>query len=181
PTQPVPSTLGAIAFYLVAFVVLTSYFRRTFGRHRWKQLHYTAYAAAAVFYLHGTLADPLLQNRPIDFADAEKAYVEGCALLVVPATIWRVKVRRQKAEGSNALLQTSDFKLSPLLTPIALIPIPTTKTTTAPIRLCHRKAIGSVHATVRTTAIPASMPQNAPAAVARFVRIASMNTPSSDP
>src|SRR3954468_5141382 len=28
PTQPFPTTLGAIALYLVTFVVLTSYFRR---------------------------------------------------------------------------------------------------------------------------------------------------------
>ena len=94
PTQPFENTLGAIALYLVAFVVLTSYFRRLFGHHRWKQLHYTAYAAAAVFYVHGTLADPLLQNRPIDFIDAEKAYVEGCGLLVVAASIWRYRLRR---------------------------------------------------------------------------------------
>ena len=93
PVQPIPTTLGAIAFYLIAFVVLTSYFRRVFGRHRWKQLHYTAYAAAAVFYVHGVWADPLLKNRPVDFIDAEKAYVEGCALLVVAATIWRVRYR----------------------------------------------------------------------------------------
>ena len=91
PTQPIPSTLGAIAFYLVAFVVLTSYFRRIFGRHRWKQLHYVAFAAALVFYVHGTWADPLLKNRPVDFIDAEKAYVEGCGLLVVAATIWRFR------------------------------------------------------------------------------------------
>jgi sulfoxide reductase heme-binding subunit YedZ len=90
PTQPFENSLGAAALYLVAFVILTSYFRRVFGRHRWKQLHYTAYAAAAVFYLHGTLADPLLQNRPVDFIDAEKVYVEGCALLVALATAWRV-------------------------------------------------------------------------------------------
>jgi len=89
PTQPIPNTLGAIALYLIAFVVLTSYFRRVFGRHRWKQLHYAAYAAAAVFYVHGVWADPLLKNRPPDFIDAEKAYVEGCALLVLAATIWR--------------------------------------------------------------------------------------------
>src|SRR5438876_10890164 len=91
PTQPIPNTLGAIAFYLVAFVVLTSYFRRLFGRHRWKQLHYTAYAAAAVFYVHGVWADPLLKNRPVDFIDAEKAYVEGCGELVIAATAWRVR------------------------------------------------------------------------------------------
>ena len=93
PVQPLPTTLGAIAFYLVAFVVLTSYFRRAFGRHRWKQLHYVAYAAAAVFYVHGVWADPMLLNRPVDFIDAEKAYVEGCALLVVVATVLRVRHR----------------------------------------------------------------------------------------
>ena len=93
PVQPFPTTLGAIGFYLIAFVVLTSYVRRLFGRHRWKQLHYVAYAAAAVFYVHGIVADPLLQNRPPDYIDAEKAYVEGCALLVVAATIGRVRYR----------------------------------------------------------------------------------------
>jgi DMSO/TMAO reductase YedYZ heme-binding membrane subunit len=97
PTQPFENTLGAIAFYLVAFVVLTSSFRRLFGHHRWKQLHYTAYAAAAVFFVHGTLADPLLQNRPVDFIDAEKVYVEGCAVLIVVATLWRVRARRRPA------------------------------------------------------------------------------------
>jgi sulfoxide reductase heme-binding subunit YedZ len=94
PTQPIPTTLGAIAFYLIAFVVLTSYFRRVFGRHRWKQLHYVAYAAAAVFYVHGVWADPLLKNRPVDFIDAEKAYVEGCALVVAGATVMRFRHRR---------------------------------------------------------------------------------------
>jgi methionine sulfoxide reductase heme-binding subunit len=91
PTQPIPNTLGAIAFYLVTFVVVTSYFRTAFGRHTWKLLHYTAYAAAAVFCVHGVWADPLLKNRPPDFIDAEKAYVEGCAILILAATIWRFK------------------------------------------------------------------------------------------
>lgn len=96
PTQPIPNTLGAIAFYLVAFVVLTSYFRRLFGHHRWKQLHYVAYAAAIVLYVHGTWADPLLKNRPVDFIDAEKAYVEGCGLLVLAATIWRFRYGKSR-------------------------------------------------------------------------------------
>ena len=91
PTQPFPNTLGAIAFYLVTFVVVTSYFRTAFGRHRWKLLHYTSYAAALVFYVHGIAADPLLKNRPPDYIDAEKVYVEGCALAVVAATIWRFR------------------------------------------------------------------------------------------
>jgi sulfoxide reductase heme-binding subunit YedZ len=104
PTQPIPNTLGAIALYLIAFVVLTSYFRRLFGRHRWKQLHYTAYAAAAVFYVHGVLADPLLKNRPVDWIDAEKVYVEGCALLVLAATIWRFNYGKRTARFSRGRL-----------------------------------------------------------------------------
>jgi len=91
PVQPLPNTLGAIAFYLVTFVVVTSYFRRVFGHRNWKRLHYTAYAAAAVFYTHGVLADPILENRPVDWIDAEKVYVELCALLVVGATAWRIR------------------------------------------------------------------------------------------
>ncbi|MGE5244795.1 MAG: ferric reductase-like transmembrane domain-containing protein [Betaproteobacteria bacterium] len=90
PTQPFENTLGAIAFYLVTFIVLTSYFRHAIGFHRWKQLHYATYAAAAVFYVHGILSDPLLQNRPVDWIDAEKVYVEGCLLLVAIGTWLRV-------------------------------------------------------------------------------------------
>src|SRR4029079_5032634 len=88
PTQPFENTLGAIALYLVTFAVGTSYFRQVIRFHPWKQVHYTTCCAAAVFYVHGILADPLLQNRPVDWIDAEKVYVEGCALLVAVATGW---------------------------------------------------------------------------------------------
>ena len=94
PIQPLTNTLGAIAFYLVTFVVFTSYIRRAFAHHTWKALHYTAYVAAAVFFTHGILSDPNLQNKPVDWIDAEKVYVEGCALLIVVATILRVRARR---------------------------------------------------------------------------------------
>ena len=98
PTQPFENTLGAIALYLVTFVVVTSYIRRAFEHHTWKLLHYTAYAAAAVFYVHGTLADPLLKNRPVDWIDAEKVYVEGCAVAVMIATGMRVRGSKLKSE-----------------------------------------------------------------------------------
>jgi sulfoxide reductase heme-binding subunit YedZ len=94
PKQVLPTTLGAIALYLITFVVVTSYFRRLYSHHSWKLLHYTAYVTAAFFYVHGTLSDPLLQERPIDFIDAEKVYVEGCGLLIVAATVWRYRARR---------------------------------------------------------------------------------------
>lgn len=95
PQQPVVNTLGAIALYLVTFAVVTSYFRHAFGFRRWKQLHYTTYAAASVLFVHGVLSDPLLQNRPVDWIDAEKVYVEGCALAVAFGTAWRIRARRK--------------------------------------------------------------------------------------
>ena len=96
PTQPFENTLGAVALYLVAFAVLTSYFRHVFGFHRWKQLHYTTYAAAATFFVHGLLTDPELKNRPVDWLDAEKVFVEVCLLLVAAATLWRVEHGRRR-------------------------------------------------------------------------------------
>lgn len=102
PTQPFENTLGAIALYLVTFVVVTSYIRRVFAHHTWKLLHYTAYAAAAVFLLHGILADPNLKNQPVDWIDAEKVYVEGCAVAVMGATAMRIKEgRRKKVQGKS--------------------------------------------------------------------------------
>ena len=96
PVQPFSNNLGALGFYLVTIVVATSLkrVRTALGRHWWKIVHYTTYAAAVVFFAHGIIADPLLQNRPIDFIDAEKLYVELCAVAVAGASIWRINHRR---------------------------------------------------------------------------------------
>ena len=90
PVQPVENSIGAVGLYLVAFAVLTSYFRHVFGFHRWKQLHYSTYGAAVTFFIHGLLTDPELKNRPVDWLDAEKVFVEICMALVVAATIARI-------------------------------------------------------------------------------------------
>ena len=96
PVQPFSNNLGALGFYLVTIVVVTSLkrVRTALGRHWWKIVHFTTYAAAVVFFTHGIIADPLLKNRPVDFIDAEKVYVEGCALAVLVATWFRIKYRR---------------------------------------------------------------------------------------
>jgi DMSO/TMAO reductase YedYZ heme-binding membrane subunit len=83
--------LGALSLYTLSFVVLTSYFRRELGRKTWKMLHFTAYGTAALFYIHGILADPNLKDSPIDFLDAEKVYVELCMLLVMVAVVFRIR------------------------------------------------------------------------------------------
>jgi methionine sulfoxide reductase heme-binding subunit len=106
PVQPLSNTLGALGFYLLLIVVITSWkpVRAALGRHRWKPIHYTTYAAAAVFFTHGVIADPLLKGRPVDFIDAEKVYLELCAALIVAATVWRIQHRRaiRRAARLNA-------------------------------------------------------------------------------
>ena len=91
PKQPWINVLGALALYSLAFVVVTSYFRRELGRKTWKSLHFTAYGTALLFYIHGILTDPNLKDNPIDFLDGEKVYVELCMLLVLIAIAWRVR------------------------------------------------------------------------------------------
>ena len=91
PIQPFENTLGALALYTVAFTVVTSYFRFELGRKLWKSLHYGAYAAAVLFFVHGLLTDPELENNPFDPFDAEKVSIELCLLVVVAATVWRLR------------------------------------------------------------------------------------------
>ena len=103
PVQPLSNNLGAIGFYLVTIVVVSSLqrVRTVLGRHWWKIVHFTTYAAAVVFFTHGIIADPRLQNRPVDFIDAEKVYVEGCALAVLVATWFRIKYRRSVTRAAR--------------------------------------------------------------------------------
>jgi len=91
PKQPWINVLGALALYSLAFVVVTSYFRRELGRKTWKSLHFTAYGTAMLFYIHGILTDPNLKDNPIDFLDGEKVYVELCTLLVIIAIGLRIR------------------------------------------------------------------------------------------
>jgi DMSO/TMAO reductase YedYZ heme-binding membrane subunit len=88
--------LGAATFYAFLLVVVTSYFRPKLGYRPWKKLHYTAYAAAALMYIHGTLIDPNLKNAPPDFLDGEKVLVEGCGLTVLAGAIWRARRGTEK-------------------------------------------------------------------------------------
>ncbi len=96
PKQTKYNCLGAAAFYCVIFVVVTSYYRSRFGSRLWKKLHYVAYAAAALMFLHGILIDPELKNAPPDPLDGEKVLVEGCALLIAVATVWRIRYQPKK-------------------------------------------------------------------------------------
>ncbi|HUX33464.1 MAG TPA: ferric reductase-like transmembrane domain-containing protein [Gemmatimonadaceae bacterium] len=100
PKQPWINTIGAGSLYVLLMVVISSYYRVRLGRGNWKLLHYLAYVAAALFFVHGILTDPTLKDRPIDYLDGEKVLVEVCALLVLSLSLYRLRwgLRRRSAQ-----------------------------------------------------------------------------------
>jgi methionine sulfoxide reductase heme-binding subunit len=102
PHQTLYNNLGALAFYCVLFVVVTSYLRSRLGSRLWKKLHYVSYAAAALLFAHGVMIDPDLKEKPPDFLDGEKVLVEVCAVFIVAATVWRIGYQpRKRAVGAT--------------------------------------------------------------------------------
>jgi sulfoxide reductase heme-binding subunit YedZ len=95
PGQSLYNTLGALTFYTFLVVIVTSYFRPQLGSRPWKKIHYSAYFAAAMMFIHGTLEDPNLKNQAPDFLDGEKVLIEGCFLAVLAAAVWRFRQKRK--------------------------------------------------------------------------------------
>ncbi len=98
PKQTLYNCFGGLAFYSILFVVLTSYFRSKLGSRLWKKLHFVSYATALFVFVHGVLIDPNLKGHPPDYLDGEKVLVEVCALLIVAATILRVRYQETGAD-----------------------------------------------------------------------------------
>ncbi|HEY2825671.1 MAG TPA: ferric reductase-like transmembrane domain-containing protein [Gemmatimonadales bacterium] len=97
PKQPWINVLGAIALYTLLVVVVTSYFRRTMNRKRWKAIHFAAYGAAFFAFIHSIWTDPTLKDAAIDYLDGEKVAVELCPLIALVATVWRIRHGRHQA------------------------------------------------------------------------------------
>jgi predicted ferric reductase len=97
PSQPFDNTIGAIALYLLAFVVGTSYLRIRLGRHLWKSFHFSIYFAAAALFWHSLFTDPSLKNVPVDWSDGGKLFVESCVLLIAAISLLRLRYARKKA------------------------------------------------------------------------------------
>jgi predicted ferric reductase len=97
PAQPLENTIGAIALYLLAFVVVTSYARIRLGRHLWKSFHFSIYFAAAALFWHSLFTDPALKNAPVDWSDGGKLFVESCLLVIVLISFFRLRHARKKA------------------------------------------------------------------------------------
>ena len=107
PGQTFYNNLGALAFYAFLVVVITSYFRPQIGSRTWKKIHFTAYFGGLVMFIHGTLIDPNLKGQAPDFIDGEKVLVEGCFLVVVAASVWRLRQKKKLVLGAPRTRRTS--------------------------------------------------------------------------
>jgi sulfoxide reductase heme-binding subunit YedZ len=111
PAQPLDNSIGAIALYLLAFVVITSYVRIRLGRHLWKSFHFSIYFAAAALFWHSLFTDPGLKNAPVAWFDGGKLFVESCLFLITAISLWRLRHARKKALRARLIVQqpaTSD-------------------------------------------------------------------------
>ena len=103
PQQPFENTLGAIAAYAIVIVVVTSIYRIAIGRKLWKALHFLVYPAAALLFVHGILTNQNLDNKPVDYLDGEKVFIEVCLLVVIAASMWAWQFRAKKQKRERTL------------------------------------------------------------------------------
>ena len=101
PSQPFENTLGGIALYMVAVVVMTSYLRLQLGRRVWKALHFTIYIAATALFWHGLSTDPSLRRSAIDWLDGEKVFIETCMVLIIVTSALRWGYWLNKSGGDG--------------------------------------------------------------------------------
>lgn len=87
--QPLANTFGSVAFYLFAVVVISSYYKDKIKYNTWRTLHFISYFSAVPLILHSVITDPKLQDRPIDWFDAEKLFVILCCLAIVGLSLFR--------------------------------------------------------------------------------------------
>lgn len=97
--QPIANTFGSVAFYLLAAVLITSYFKEKMKYSVWRAIHFTSYFAAIPLFAHSIITDPLLKDRPIDWIDAEKLFVELCAMVVLGLIGYRFLFNREKTSA----------------------------------------------------------------------------------
>lgn len=87
--QPLANTFGSVALYLIGVVVVSSYYKEQMKLPVWRTLHFLSYFAAVPLILHSIITDPKLQDRPIDWFDAEKLFVIACCLAIVGLAVYR--------------------------------------------------------------------------------------------
>ncbi len=87
--QPLANTFGSVALYLIGVVIISSYYKAKLTLKTWRALHFLSYFAAVPLILHSVITDPKLQDRAIDWFDAEKLFVIFCCLMIAALSSYR--------------------------------------------------------------------------------------------
>ena len=95
PLQPWINIAGAAALYLLLVLLITSLLRLRVGRPLWRRLHYLAFPAVVLIFVHSILTDPLLKDGHPDLLDGGKIFVEACCLLSTIAIVVRIILRHR--------------------------------------------------------------------------------------
>jgi predicted ferric reductase len=95
--QPYANAFGALALYLIAIVVISSYYKEKLKLSLWRTLHYISYFAAVPLIIHSVWTDPKLEDRPIDWFDAEKVFVLLCCLVIIGFSIYRFVIIKKRS------------------------------------------------------------------------------------
>jgi predicted ferric reductase len=102
PQQPLENSIGGLALYIVALMVITSYFRIQLGRRTWKAFHFSVYLGAVALFWHSLFTDPDLKGAPIDWLDGGKLFVEGCAVIILATSLLRWRHARKRGHLKQA-------------------------------------------------------------------------------
>jgi methionine sulfoxide reductase heme-binding subunit len=100
PHQPFWTCVGALAWYALITVVITTQKRvkNRLGFRAWKNIHLISYGTALLFVVHGIFMDPELKDRPVDWLDGEKLLTEICAIVLIAATFIRYRHYRRSTK-----------------------------------------------------------------------------------
>jgi DMSO/TMAO reductase YedYZ heme-binding membrane subunit len=104
PLQPWINTAGAAALYLLLLLLVSSLLRHRLGRPLWRRLHYLAFPAIVLIFVHSVFTDPLLKDGHPDLLDGGKIFLEIACLLSAIAIGLRLALRgrgvRQRRDHS---------------------------------------------------------------------------------
>ncbi len=97
--QPLANTFGALSLYLFSLVIISSYVKDKLSYGLWRTLHFVSYFAMVPLVLHSILTDPKLEDRPIDWFDAEKIFVILCCVAIVGLSLYRLSQSKKEPKG----------------------------------------------------------------------------------
>jgi len=107
PLQPWVNTVGALGLYLLVLLLGSSLLRHQLGRRLWRSLHFLAFPAVVLVFLHSILTDPELKDGHPDLLDGGKLFLYGCCLVSVAAVAWRLRLRGRGLRATFPIQDTS--------------------------------------------------------------------------